>query len=184
MRKNYIIPIMFTIALIVIIGVSIQRSKDNDFLKTYGLDRMSVQDMVRLLEDKLDEPYGFQASISGEALFLNDGQQTMTINLPDNLFYVSIAPYIHQTHPCGTHNLITCRGELVNQTFFVQVVDLSNQQVVMSSSMKTYSNGFAGIWLPKNGHYQLNITYGQLSASEIISTFSNSLTCVTTTRLA
>jgi hypothetical protein len=175
------------IALIGIIGVVVLTSlltpKQNDFLARYDLESMSVQEMVSHLENKLDETADFRASITGSNLSLGDTTYQVELDLPNGQFYLSFAPYISQTHPCSNHNLVTCRGELKNVSFEVTVVDTESNSVILEDNMTSSSNGFTGIWLPKNKTYQITVTYGNLSASEEVSTFSTSNTCLTTLQL-
>lgn len=158
-------------------------SKDDDFLTLYGLDGMSVKDIVGHLENKLDEPVGFKASITGSQLVLGDASHQLALELPSGQFYLSFAPYIQQTHPCAIHNLVSCRGELKQEIFEVRVLDVQTHQVVFEGQMTSNANGFAGIWLPKDKTYQLEISYGALSASHQVSTFATSDTCLTTLKL-
>src|SRR5690606_37552337 len=54
------------------------------------------------------------ASITSKELIVTDQDDTETIyQLPEDEFFVSIAPFINETHPCTNHSLTGCQGELV-----------------------------------------------------------------------
>lgn len=122
MKKQTVIIGLIIISIVVMFIYLLKPNTTNDaFLSKYELNQMSIQDMVLSLEHNLSEATGFYAGITGKALTLGDTSEQVVIDLPPNLFYLSIAPYINQTHPCTNHNLVTCRGELKNQTFDVYI---------------------------------------------------------------
>lgn len=172
-------------ALLGIVGVTllITSFQPKDPLAAYDLNDLTVPQMVAELENRTDEPDTLQANITGSKLSLVANGETLTYPLPEDLFYLSFAPYINTTHPCGNHNLITCRGELKNETFQVTVTD-SEGVVVSSQEITTYDNGFAGIWLPSNMTGIITVTYQGLSASAPISTNVIDNTCLTTMELS
>ncbi len=69
-----------------------------------------------------------------------------------------------------------------NTTFAVKVTD-EKGHVVMQKSVKSYQNGFVGLWLPRNMQGTLDISYQGKTASAPISTHSESQTCLTTVKL-
>ena len=48
-------------------------------------------------------------------------------DLPKNEFFVSIAPYVNQTHPCTDHSLTSCQGEMIEKEFDVYIEDTRRQ---------------------------------------------------------
>lgn len=50
--------------------------------------------------------------------------QEVTIDLPGEKPYVSIAPYVDTTHDCFYHSLTSCRGELGNEEVDVKITGL------------------------------------------------------------
>lgn len=176
MKKKLMIVLSAIIGVVAIIFVI--NSFNNK--QTITLDKyknMSVKEIV----DELDRtnPIGFSACISGEILTLSDGNEFEVLELPQDEFYLSFAPYINSTHPCSYHNLITCRGELVNKEIHVKVVDeLGN--VILEDDVTTFNNGFVGIWLPRNVEATITVTYKNLEASAPITTYLDSETCLTT----
>ena len=117
-------------------------------------------------------------------MLLGDSQQQVELELPNGKFYLSFAPYVNQTHPCANHNLVTCRGELKNKSFEVKIVDSQTNTVIIEKTIISSSNGFAGIWLPINKRYQITVSYENFSATDEVSTFTTSNTCLTTLKLA
>jgi len=179
--------IVIFVALIFILGVTFwatkESPKESDFLSAYGLDQMNLKEIISTLEQKLDEPSYFSASITGSKLYLGDDKDQIEIDLPNNAFYLSFAPYISKTHPCANHNLVTCRGELTNTSFYVTVTDINSNQIILDDTITSSANGFAGIWLPRNKNYRIEVSYQGFFASNDISTYNTSNTCLTTLKL-
>ncbi|MFB1082208.1 CueP family metal-binding protein [Jeotgalibacillus sp. JSM ZJ347] len=124
-----------------------------------------------------------QASITGETLTITEedgSEQTHDITSED--FFVSIAPYVDQTHACTYHSLTGCQGEMVEETFDVYIED-SEGNVIIDESMTTFKNGFIDLWLPRDETYQLTIEHDGLVTESEISTFENDPTCITTMQL-
>lgn len=184
MKKNVWIALSIMIAFIgLVLFLGTNASNESKFLAKYGFEGWTVQEIVAHLEDQLAEPESFRAAITGSKLLLSDSYHQVELELPSGQFYLSFAPYIQQTHPCANHNLITCRGELKNESFVVKIIDLRTNTIFLETTIQSSSNGFAGIWLPANNDYQMTVTYGDLTATEVISTFSTSHTCLTTLKL-
>lgn len=151
-------------------------------LEEFELSNMSTKGAVSMLEERLNEPSSLvSAGVNYDGIFLSNGKRQVV--LKDELFYLSIAPYINQTHPCLGHNLVTCRGELVDQSFDVVVVDLKGN-TVFNQPVSTHHNGFLGIWLPKDMKGTITIKQGNKQASGIIETMKDSPTCNTTLKLS
>ena len=131
------------------------------------------------LDERLDEPQDIGARITGEALLLYQGEDEVSVPLPEDLFFVSIAPYINDVHPCQVHNLITCRGELYGETMLITIT-LNDGSVLYSEERTTQANGFIGLWLPAGIEGTLSVEMPNRSVSHPISTYTNSDTCITT----
>lgn len=69
--------------------------------------------------------------------------------MSDDEFYVSIAPYVGQTHECFFHSLTTCLGELRNEEVHVTVTTADDGAAIVDETVRTHDNGFAGLWLPR-----------------------------------
>lgn len=173
----------FTLLAILIIGLSIWflsiQNGSNRVLKQLGLENSEIKEVVNNLDQRIDEPTNVSARITGDTLFLYDNEKEYSVDLPTDSFFVSIAPYINEVHPCTIHNLVSCRGEIYNQSMHIRIVD-ENNQIILDEERITQDNGFIGIWLPKGINAILKVEYDGLSVEYPISTFSGSDTCITT----
>ena len=123
------------------------------------------------------------ASITSTQLIVDSGTSNeTTYDLPDNEFFLSVAPYLEKTHPCATHSLTGCQGEMANQDFDVLIEDADGKEV-MNGAVKSQPNGFIDLWLPRDQTYKITITQGGKQAKSEISTFKKDDTCLTTMQL-
>ncbi len=114
---------------------------------------------------------------SMEVIFRYPDGRTYEVTLPEDRMAVSIAPYVSRTHPCITHFISGCQGELVGQEFDVRVT--SGQAVVFEGTATTQANGFFELWLARDRTYTVEIMgLGRVAAGEF-STFDSSQTCLT-----
>ena len=65
---------------------------------------------------------------------------------------------------CHT-SLTGCQGELVNEEFDVYIEDTEGN-VIIDQTMKTESNGFIDLWLPREKSYKVTIAYGEKQLSQ------------------
>jgi hypothetical protein len=185
MKQKTIITLIIAVVILSLsiwIASNLQRH-NAPLLEAYNLDGKSTKQLVEDLENKLDEPYGLNASINSESLIIKDNEDQVAIDLNEDLFYLSMAPYFGQTHPCGVHSLISCRGELKNETFKVKITDAITGEVIINKSMSSYYNGFIGVWLPKDKIFNIEIEKDGYYANATIETSSGSNTCLTTLKL-
>lgn len=123
------------------------------------------------------------ASITSQQLIVTDNdKKTITYELPKDEFFVSIAPYVERTHPCVTHSLTGCQGELTEAEFSVYIEDTKGS-VIVDQTMKSQSNGFIDLWLPRDKTYNVTIEHDGKKAKSELSTFESNDTCVTTMQL-
>jgi len=122
------------------------------------------------------------ASITSHQLIVSDGGKEAVYDLPEREFFVSIAPYKQNTHPCQIHSLTGCQGELTNEKFNVRIAD-SNGNIVLDEVKMSGSNGFIDLWLPRDQQYQVIIEQDGKKAESTISTYKNDNTCITTMQL-
>jgi hypothetical protein len=54
----------------------------------------------------------------------------------------SVTPYVDQTHDCFHDSLTTCKGELASADVQVQIVDRTNDKVLVDETLTTFENGF------------------------------------------
>jgi hypothetical protein len=157
-------------------------------LKEFGYP---ATDAVHLI-DTLDatpvaqRPAGLMASVRPGELQLTDADgRKASLPLPDDRFYLSIAPYVEGTHECHFHSLTTCRGELSGADIHVTVRDAATGDVLVSGPRTAFDNGFVGLWLPRGITADVTIGYQGRQAQATASTAGNdAATCLTTMRLA
>ncbi len=155
-------------------------------LDSKELSGLSGQEMV----DRLDtlplaqRPVDLMASVRADELVVTGlGAKEETFALPADEFYISIAPFVNQTHDCFFHSLTTCVGELQNQEVHVLIVDSTGGTVLVDEDTTTFDNGFVGYWLPKDIEATATITHENGSATAVIATGPEDPTCVTTIHL-
>lgn len=175
--KKIIIPLILLVGLGGLITYFFTRNS-NKILSEYGLLGLSVTEMVESLEAQTINRDEMVASISATQLTISTDDTVLTYPIPDDLFYLSFAPYLTKTHPCGTHNLVTCRGELKNQTFEVLITDQAGNELV-NDTLTSHDNGFVGVWLPRGIQGKITVTYGEWTVTKSIETFDDSNTCLT-----
>ncbi|MDN5894065.1 MAG: CueP family metal-binding protein [Nocardioides sp.] len=154
-------------------------------LKRHRLDEMGPAEMIDRLDRLSGEnrPTDLVASVLPDRLVLSGGGEEMSLDIPRERFYLSVAPYAERTHACHNHSLTTCTGELPDQDVAVKVIDQATGEVLMDESRTTFSNGFVGLWLPRDIHATLTITSEGARGQADISTTAEAPTCLTTLRL-
>ncbi len=184
MRRHQVVMIAAIVAVVVIAVGVIQVKKpvnqsEAAFLEKYGVNGLTVEEIVHKLYSTTSDPSGLKASITSDFLVLMDESNEVRLALPEDKFYLSFAPYINQTHPCATHSLASCQGELVNQEIHAVITDSEGKELV-NSDLTTMANGFVGVWLPRNIDGTVTVSYNDLVAQAPIKTFTGSDTCLTT----
>lgn len=149
------------------------------FLEKYGFSGLTVQEIVQKLDSTTSDPSGLKASITSDFLVLMDESDEVRLALPKDKFYLSFAPYVTQSHPCGTHSLSSCQSELVNKEIHALITDSEGNEIV-NSDLTTMANGFVSVWLPRNIDGTVTVSYNGLVAQSPIKTFAGSDTCLTT----
>ena len=114
--------------------------------------------------------------------FVFPDRREVVIPMPADEMMVSVAPYVNRTHPCATHYMSGCQGEMVGVPVSV-VATTSAGVVLMDETMTTPANGFLDLWLPRNETISLRMSVGAYTTTGEITTFDESRTCVTTLRL-
>jgi hypothetical protein len=155
---------------------------ESAFLASHGLAGKSVEQIIDTIDSTpQDRPLPYSASVTSTALKLTDADQSYTLPLGEK-FYLSAAPYERQTHPCFNHSLSGCQGEMPNSTFDVKVTD-NKGNTVIQKKMKSYQNGFIGLWLPRNMEGSIEVSYNGKKAIRPIQTMDDSQTCLTELQL-
>ncbi|EJE6940964.1 copper-binding periplasmic metallochaperone CueP [Salmonella enterica] len=159
-------------------GSALAASSESAFLAQHGLAGKTVEQIVDTIDQTpQSRPLPYSASITSTELKLSDGEQIYTLPL-GNKFYLSFAPYEWQTHPCFNHSLSGCQGEMPNTTFNVKVTD-NKGDVIMQKALRSYKNGFIGVWLPRDMEGTIEVSYNGKTASHAIATKGDSQTCLT-----
>jgi hypothetical protein len=160
----------------------------DNLLKDYGLAGLDAREIVDLLDSMpiSERPDDLMVSIRPDDLIVTDAaQQEVTLPMPDEEFYVSIAPYVDETHDCYFHSLTTCAGEIQNADVHLLATDSSSGEILIDETLTTFDNGFVGLWLPRDIDVTVSIEYDGRSATSDLSTRSDDdATCVTTMQLA
>ncbi|HLR96587.1 MAG TPA: CueP family metal-binding protein [Jiangellaceae bacterium] len=81
------------------------------WLAEYELDGLEGREIIEHLDATpvADRPEDLIASVEPDSLVLFDGERKVSsIPLPEDEFYLSLAPYLQQAHDCHFHSLTTC----------------------------------------------------------------------------
>ena len=177
MNKKILVAIGF--ALVVLVGYLFTVNDSNMTQKDNG--SKDIKDLVH--DYSIGSVEDQSASITSHELIVTDqdGSQ-QSYALPEDEFFVSIAPYMEQTHPCAIHSLTGCQGELVNEEFDVYIEDLEGN-VIVDEKINSESNGFIDLWLPRDKTYRITIANDGKEVKSEISSFENDNTCITTLQL-
>lgn len=157
-----------------------------DLLTAHGLQGLAAREVIDRLEATpvSARPAELIASVQPAAVLLSDAEgREARLPLPQDEFYLSVAPYLDQTHECHFHSLTTCRGELGNEELTVRVVSETDGTVLVDQTVRTQDNGFAGLWLPANLTATLTVEHEGRTASTPITTGADAPTCLTTLQL-
>ena len=143
------------------------------FLARNGLAGKDVKAIVSELDRTQDDKAkGLKGSVRQGELQLTDASgATAALPIPSDSFYLSMAPYVSQTHECFYHHLTGCQGELAGKA-------LVDEQVT------TYANGFVGFWLPRDVTGTITVAYDGKTVKAPFATDGTSPTCVATLQLA
>ncbi len=148
--------------------------------------RIDTSDAVTIIDglDALkvaERPSDMTAVVQTNELQIEPG--SIVLPLPEDSFYVSIAPYLTETHPCTFHSLTTCLGELQNIPLELTITDTASGEHVVQGITATADNGFVGAWLPRDREYLVRIVSADGFAEEVINTGEGEPTCITTMQL-
>lgn len=157
----------------------------SSLLEAHGLDGMQAVEIIDQLDRTAvaERDTGLMASVRADSLLITDGQEEVSLELPGDRFYVSVAPYVSQTHDCYYHSLTTCLGELSQEEVDLRVTD-SDGAVLLDEAVTTFDNGFVGVWLPRDVTGTIEISVDGMSGSASFATTGDGATCITTLQLA
>ena len=169
-----------TLFATVVLGACNGESSDVD----NSIKEMETQDIKELVaEYSGNKAKDESASITSKKLIVIDEEgKELAYELPKDEFFVSIAPYVNQTHPCTNHSLTGCQGEMANKEIDVTIED-SKGNVLVDETMKTPANGFIDLWLPRDETYNIKMEHEGKMVESKFSTSDNDGTCITTMQL-
>lgn len=169
------------LVIVIVIGTYIFAEQDKQ-TESGSYDPQVVKQLVNDLSTRTVRAES--ASITSTELIVKDENSTeKTYDLPEDEFFLSIAPYIETTHPCQIHSLTSCQGEMTGQEFSVSVIDEEGNAVMDQAVLKSQTNGFIDLWLPRDQTYQITIEHEGKKAQSEISTFDSDDTCIATMQL-
>ncbi|MBC9926162.1 MULTISPECIES: CueP family metal-binding protein [unclassified Leucobacter] len=157
-----------------------------DALAEAGFDGSEPRALVESLDALRvsDRPANLIVSVTSTELIVQPEEPgERRIPFADQPFYLSVAPYLTQTHPCTFHSLTTCIGEQRNQPVAVRVVDADTGTVYVEESRTTADNGFTGLWLPRDVRVAVTMTIAGKTGTVVTSTGLGDPTCLTTLQL-
>lgn len=158
--------------------------EQDPLLRAHGLEGASTEEVVEQLDrTHEDRDAGLAGSVTYDEVVLDDGTTRTTLPMPEDRFYLAVAPWTTTTHECFSHSLSGCQGELVGEEFDVRITDDSGA-VLVEEDVTSYENGFVGFWLPKDITGTLEVSSEQGRAVEEFATSPDSPTCLTTVQLA
>lgn len=156
-----------------------------EFLSSHGLAGMDAAAIIDHLDQVALPQRSTQlmASVRSDQLLLSDDTQELALDLPDDRRYVSIAPYVTQTHDCFYHSLTTCVGELGNEDVQVTITDEATGAILVEEQASTFDNGFIGFWLPRDAAGVIEVSYQGRTGTTEFATTDDGATCVTDLRV-
>lgn len=157
-----------------------------DLLAEHELDGLSAEGIVDRLErvPVADRSTELMASVRADELVLSDTDRELALPMPADRSYISIAPFVEQTHECFFHSLTTCRGELALEEVHVTITDSATGEVLVDETTETQDNGFVGYWLPRGVTGTIEVEHAAGSGTAEFSTAAGEATCITTLQLA
>ncbi|MFC3418698.1 CueP family metal-binding protein [Salinicoccus hispanicus] len=166
--KKYLMPAL--VGLMVILTGCGNDSASNEINVKEFVSQLSASNIVE------------SASINDKNIVVRNGGEEEVHDLPEDEFFVSIAPYLTYTHPCEFHNLTGCQGEVANEKVDVKITD-EQGKVHIDETVTTLENGFMDLWLPRDKKYTVEISYQDKHTEYAFSTFDGDSTCLTDLQL-
>lgn len=155
-------------------------------LSEFGLAGMDAVEAIDHL-DRLavsERPADLMASVYPDELVLTDSVREAVLDMPEDLSYLSIAPYVDQTHDCFYHSLTTCLGELDNDSVDVRIVDDATGDVLVDEEATTFDNGFIGFWVPRDiSEGTIEVSRDGRAGTTSFTTTDEGATCITDLQL-
>lgn len=165
-------------------GTQREGSSATALLAERGLGDRTAAQVVDALDAMAlaERPADLMASVRPDELVLTDGSTEAALPMPEDRFYLSVAPYVDRTHECFHHSLTTCQGELAGEEVGVRITT-TDGDVLVDRTRRTWANGFVGFWLPRDVEGTVEVRYAGRSGRADFATRADSPTCLTTLRL-
>ncbi|SOC56729.1 CueP family metal-binding protein [Ornithinimicrobium cerasi] len=153
-------------------------------LAGFGVDAADMRSAITEL-DQVDQerPLDVQASVRAHEVVFTGASGEVSMPIEGEEMYVSIAPYVDQTHECYYHALGGCQGEMTGEDVHVTIT-AEDGTVLVDEDVTTYANGFVGFWLPRDVTGTVAVTAGDLTGETPFDTTDEGPTCITTLQLA
>lgn len=166
-------------------ATEVQQVPVEDILAEFDLEGLDGPEIIDKLDrqSKDERSSDLLASVRPNELILTAEQRQASLPLPEDKFYVSIAPYVSATHDCFNHSLTTCTGELSKEDIHVTITDDEGNELVNEDTM-TFDNGFIGYWLPADKKGTITIEQDGKTGEVPLDTSDEGGTCVTTLQMA
>jgi hypothetical protein len=164
-------------------GVATDAASVGDMLDEYGVEGGTAEEVVEALDSThADREKGLAASVTAGQVVLADQHRQVALDVPEDRFYLAVAPYETTTHDCFHHSLSGCQGELVDTPVHVTVTG-ADGTVLVDEERTTYANGFVGLWLPADIEGTIEVRTQGGTATADIATGADDPTCLTTLRI-
>lgn len=174
-------------ASVVITGIVVSAcsTSEENILSEHGLEGMDAREIIDHLDRQplAERPAGLLASVKAEELLVSNQDAEISLEMPANFSYISVAPFVSNTHECFYHSLTTCTGELGNESMDVAVIDGETGEALYEGATTTFDNGFVGFWVPRGSFGTISVNYQGLEGESEFATGEEDPTCITDLRL-
>ncbi|GAA4285625.1 CueP family metal-binding protein [Brevibacterium daeguense] len=160
-------------------------SPQSGLLDEFGLTGKDTVEVIEHLDELpvADRPLDLMAAVRPDELVLSDADEEISMDMPEDSMYVSIAPYAEQTHDCFYHSLTTCQGEISGESVTVTITEDGTGDVLVDEETTTFDNGFIGYWLPRDLTGTITVDHDGRSGTTQFSTAEDGATCITDLQL-
>lgn len=193
--KTAVVPLLATALLLTGCAAAEEPAQSGSVAAADEISALGLESSdPRALVDALDAlplasrpaPERLTVSVLPSELLVKPGD--ISLPLDDEGFYLSIAPYATETHPCTFHSLTTCVGELRNAPIELRITDAQTGETVHEAATATADNGFVGVWLPRDRELLVSVTGegadgARWTGEQTVRTGEGDPTCLTTLQL-
>lgn len=145
--------------------------------------QLTPKEAVELSHSWHRKNYASVAVTSTEVQAIFPNEKPVSIPLGDE-FFISVAPYVKQTHECDFHVPTGCTGEMINKKMHLKITNQETGEVIKDEQVQIQKDGFLDLWLPRDQNFVFEFTYKGKKATEVLGTFKDNRTCITTMQLS